>query len=283
MRTLQNPTIRLLTRAVEAAWARSSQCRTLSSRRATWKKGKKKKIRLLPCPRLGRDLPPTAASPWSGSCAWRAGPWLELTGSRTPAGTLVFTSSPMLVAQTQSTPTGYTSRGQASEVQTSVSPSPLAAVYPDRNKWKCIIGIEKRCEYQCGLLPPIYGVLWICSTWFVWPCSGVFPPLKWHTDQICGTNLWAGSLSTGLDIVKLDPGLENKSDEIWLSANLSAVYADRLDKSVSGTYAKLRILRSFIVYYSCPVENTAHVDITWLLTLQKQLQPTSSAIVLLLH
>lgn len=69
----------------------------------------------------------------------------------------------------------------------------IAAVYPDRNKWKCIIGIEKRCEYQCGLLPPIYRVLWICSTWFVWPCSGVFPPLKWHTDPICGTNMWAGS------------------------------------------------------------------------------------------
>lgn len=86
-------------------------------------------------------------------------------------------------------------------------------------------------------------------------------------------------LSTGLDIVKLDPGLENKSHEIWLSANLSAVYADGLDKSVSGTYAKPRILRSFIVYYSCPVEYTAHVDITWLLTLQKQLQSTSSAIV----
>lgn len=87
------------------------------------------------------------------------------------------------------------------------------------------------------------------------------------------------ALSIGLDIVKLDPGLENKSDVIWLSANLSAGYADRLDKSVSGTYAKLRILRSFIVYYSCPVEYTAHVDITWLLTLQKQLQSTSSAIV----
>lgn len=34
-----------------------------------------------------------------------------------------------------------------------------------------------------------------------------------------------------LDIVKLDPGLENRSDKIWLPANLSAVCADRLDNS----------------------------------------------------
>lgn len=80
-----------------------------------------------------------------------------------------------------------------------------------------------------------------------------------------------------LDIVKLDPGLENRSDKIWLSANLSAVYADRLDNSwhchsnvienslwCSGAYEKtkqkrLGILRSFLVHYSCPVEYTAHV------------------------
>lgn len=32
---------------------------------------------------------------------------------------------------------------------------------------------------------------------------------------------------------KLESGLENKSDEIWLSANLSPVYADRLDNSLA--------------------------------------------------
>lgn len=72
-----------------------------------------------------------------------------------------------------------------------------------------------------------------------------------------------------LDIVKLDLGLENKSDKIQQSANWSAVYADRLDnsvtaiqtslgeKTVSGAVVlmknknKLGILRSFIVHYSC--------------------------------
>lgn len=35
----------------------------IKQQESNMKKREKKKIRLLPCPRLGRDLPPTAASP----------------------------------------------------------------------------------------------------------------------------------------------------------------------------------------------------------------------------